>query len=188
VSEYAFGWPYPSGWTPLAYFVQGCQTPWLMLPGTSRLQPQSISAHSDVRPVADLRAGPLVPRISPPRSLCLDGQAATAALTLASLEPELSWEAPAVGRAAYYGVSLYRLADDGAGATQLTTVATLMVPGTTTRARVPPGLLQPGGAYAVVVNAELLPGLEDWEAQPFRQLVRRDQAHAAAVSGLLRTP
>ena len=93
--------------------------------------------------------------ITPPRSLLLNGVAATSALTGVTTTPLLAWTAPATGTATTYMISVYLVASS-AGATTSTLVAVFTTAATSLH--VPPGLLTAGSQYGFRVTAVSDPG------------------------------
>lgn len=105
---------------------------------------------------ASLAANPrLAPVVSPVRNIRVGGQDALQPRTGITRTPELSWEAPAIGTPDGYRVTIVQVQSVD-GRTSTDTAGSLYT--TTTRARIPPGILIEGLSYVFVVQAESVPG------------------------------
>jgi hypothetical protein len=112
-----------------------------------------------------LGTSPLVPRVSPPRNLRVDGADGLSRSQISRL-PLLSWDPPASGTPTSYGISLFRFTRIGTG--QIINVnegAFFEVTGTSFR--VPFGDVVPGGEYVFGVTAFAAPGADVARA-PFK--------------------
>ena len=93
--------------------------------------------------------------------------------------PRVAWEAPLVGHPTSYSVRLQQLTISG-GSVSSKTLASILTHERS--ARVPAGLMVPGGKYVIVVNANLT-GPFDQAETPLR--TGYPVAVAPAVSGLI---
>ncbi|MFP2931142.1 hypothetical protein ACLESO_39300 [Pyxidicoccus sp. 3LG] len=141
-----------------------------------------------VRDVASrLTAGPIVPRILPPRALTLDGTEAYSSRTLAAGAHVVGWQPPSSGAADAYVVVLRRRVFRDDGFPTFSTEASLYVDGGATSVRLPADLLKPGERYYLTVRAVLAGGY-DVSDKPLMLQDRLPYSEAAALSGLLTVP
>lgn len=142
------------------------------LPGASRLWLSSLTWST--QPWQDGGTAELGLTLSPALNVLIDGANAQVDQTLTSLMPVLSWDAPAVGTAAAYWVTVRRLGILN-GATVVLSSSTFT--GLTKRTlRLPPGVLVPGATYAIQVTARSTPSASLY------------QALSSVYSGVLTTP
>jgi hypothetical protein len=138
-----FGNPFPARWPLYASFQAAFHTP---------DSPEGLrSAFVGVSmPLARAVQGPVAPLLSPPRNLRINGQPATAELAGTGLDPVVTWDPPAVGRAGVYYVDFYHRDGDPQDYDwkYLVTVRTQE-----TTVRIPPGFLEAGFTYEVYVGA-----------------------------------
>jgi hypothetical protein len=132
------------------------------------------------------RAGPLslfngaiLPTISPPRNVQVNGLSATGPLSGVGVSPVITWTAPALGTPDRYLVNIFSLTNVG-GATRQTFVGGIRTKGL--RVRVPPGVMNTGTQYLVTIYSSLNNGI-DVEARPFGQSGISD--YAEVVLGML---
>ena len=88
--------------------------------------------------------------VSPPRTLKVNNQAATAPLSGVGTTPTLSWTAPTTGTASTYQILVYRVYNT-AGTTTGTTVAAFFTDQTSMV--IPPNVLTAGNSYQFRVRA-----------------------------------
>ncbi|MFP2907319.1 hypothetical protein ACLESD_20190 [Pyxidicoccus sp. 3LFB2] len=132
----------------------------------------------------NLVAGPVQPRVSPPRGLTIDGVPASTSREVGSASPVLAWQPPTLGTPTAYRVTFYRFSPEEF----FTAIhARLYLPGSATQVRLPPGTLAPGGIYYVRVAALDVPGY-DVEREPFGSVEKLPFAHADAISSFFTTP
>jgi hypothetical protein len=126
--------------------------------GTTNPRPETATIESRF-PVAALTAQPLQPVISPPRSVTLEGLNAFGALGTISATPVVQWAAPLTGTASYYSIEIIRLFQSPVNNnTRRQPIAIVYVPASTTRVRLPPGLLTSGSYYYLRIGASLSAG------------------------------
>lgn len=132
-----------------------------------------------------LVAGPLQPRVSPPRELSIDGVAASVAREVGTASPVISWRAPTLGTASAYRVAIYRF--DPENFSLGLSILRFYVPGSETQVRLPPGLLPSKGIYHVRVAAMDSPGY-DVERKPYTYGEPLPFSSAEAISSFFTTP
>lgn len=98
-------------------------------------------------------AAPAGPVVGPVGTIRLDGQDASAPLSGVSLTPEISWDAPSLGKATAYQVSVYETPS-----TNPTRVARFWLEGSegkppSTQMILPPNILRTGTSYALLITA-----------------------------------
>jgi hypothetical protein len=135
----SYGNPFPA-----SYGVIGSLSIVYVVPGTAQLQ-GSISL---LAPVSQLAQGPVVPPLSPPRDVTIGGKAANVPLSSVGQNPVIAWTAPAHGTPDTYKVQIYSL--DAAG----TELSVTWIQTAETSVPVPPGVLQGGTQYALVITAD----------------------------------
>ncbi len=171
--------PYPAAWDRFAgaqlYVSQSAR-----LSGTTS---GSVSAYLSDSHLLSAGAT-LAPRLSPPVTVTVSGVLGGQGGTLSTRQPLLGWGAPTLGTPAIYRVEVLHLTA-AAGRTSHTTVASLYTPNI--RARIPPGVLQPGEAYVFRVGA-LVSSPHDFRLQPFTALYDLDQGYAEALTGIFTAP
>jgi hypothetical protein len=130
-----------------------------------------------------LAAGPLIPRVHPPRGLTVDGTEAYSARTLSAGAHTVAWQPPSTGNADAYRVWLTRVEPR----TGTTRIATFYMDRSVTSVRLEPGLLQPGRHYMLFVTAVLAPGYDPAKGlyEPSNLM---NVSTAPTVSGLLSVP
>lgn len=133
----------------------------------------------------NLVAGPVEPRVSPPRELRIDGVPASVAREVGSASPVISWLPPTLGSVSAYRVSIYRLVNDGFPLSSI--YRRFYLPGSATQVRLPSGVLEPRGIYFLRVTALDAPSY-DVERTPFTSIEQLPYAHAEAISSLFTTP
>ncbi|AKJ01142.1 Putative Bacterial Ig-like domain protein [Archangium gephyra] len=182
VANVTYGNPYPFSWGAVTAITHRFQVTATLLPGTTTGGLYGIL--SDTRPLSAATAGPIAPRVTPPWDLAVDGRGAQQALTLGSLTPRITWKAPLVGTPSAYQVRISRLAVSGTRTTPYN-VATLHT--TSTSVDVPPGILQVGQKYAIIVYAYLTPSASH-ATRPYVLESLVDIASASTVSSILSAP
>lgn len=134
-----------------------------------------------------LTAGPITPRILPPRQLTLDGVEAYSSRTLSVGGHVVGWQPPSSGRADVYRVELRRLDWRTQGGRTAVVVARLYVDGSATFVLLPSGLLQAGQHYYLSVRAFQAEGY-DVSDRPLTLDERIVFGEASTVTGLLSVP
>ena len=96
--------------------------------------------------------GPIVPQLSPPRNIKVNGSDFFSGQTGVGASPIISWSAPTIGTPNYYRLTIYRLVATNLGHTVRQAITTLHTPNTSIML---PALLtsQPNSAYVVVLEA-----------------------------------
>ncbi|WP_246357143.1 fibronectin type III domain-containing protein [Pyxidicoccus fallax] len=180
-----YGNPYPSSWDMVAMAQHSFRTLQTIPDGTGTAFYVTGSVVTYDR-LDNLVAGPVEPRVSPPRELSIDGVPASVPREVGSASPVISWRAPSLGSPSAYQVSFYRVeSPDGFPTAGI--YRRLYAPGSATQVRVPPGTLAPGGTYFVRVAAVVSPGY-DVERKPFVFGEPLPFYYAEAVSSLFTTP
>jgi hypothetical protein len=158
-----FGNPFSASWTPFVsagalYDLQYT----LSLPDGGITFARSELGFVSVALLRDAaEASPIVPLVSPPRDVKLEGQDARTSLTNVPLMPEVSWSAPTVGTVRRVEVEAVRLEPTMVGGTRRVAAGTVRVVGNVTRVRLPQGFLNPMQTYYLRVTALTLPETYD---------------------------
>jgi hypothetical protein len=108
---------------------------------------------------------PLVPIISAPTSITIDGKDFAPNQTGISAAPAISWTAPTTGTADYYRVTIL---DFGPAATSGINLQIWEFLTTQTSLSIPPGLIQAGDQFSVALAANSTPG-SSFVTAPFRR-------------------
>jgi hypothetical protein len=121
-------------------------------------------------PLSMLKDAPIAPGISPPRNLRVQGQPAAMGASGTGLTPTIAWDAPSTGTATVYSVRIWQTdGKDVLYRTNFTTTERSVV--------VPPGFIQPGAHYFLVVRAS-----NSYDPKrPFRDPL--PMAYATTISG-----
>ncbi|WP_253998662.1 hypothetical protein [Myxococcus qinghaiensis] len=144
-----FGNPFPSDWGGVAavsYPFRSLQS----VPDGSGRAVYVRGALTSYVSVEELSAGPLVPQMTPPLSLTLDGMPAFTVREVLSTNPVLAWSPPSVGAPSAYQVLVYEYEPD---LNQPVFRSSLYVPGSVTQVRLPPDMLDPASIYYLRVSA-----------------------------------
>ncbi|RKH40275.1 hypothetical protein D7X12_21195, partial [Corallococcus sicarius] len=175
-----YGNPYPSSWGSVGYAQYPFRV-WLPIPAGSGSSFGALGLMFTQERLEDLVAGPVQPRVSPPRSLTLDGVDATTSLQVGSLTPVVAWQAPTLGTPSAYRVTVY-----AQGAYSPRNRGYVYVPGALTQVRLPPGLLSPGLMHYLRVTAIDAPSFDLSRRGSTQYLL--PIGHADALSGVFTTP
>ncbi|GEN05767.1 hypothetical protein SAMN05443572_101685 [Myxococcus fulvus] len=160
-----FGNPYPSNWGVVGGLSYSFRNQEPLPDGSGRLG--SITGHySEWDALDNLIAGPLVPKLSPPRAFTIDGVPASVPRRVGTASPVLEWAPPEFGAPNAYHVSIHRVDPDFGLAL---TWWSIYMPGSITQVRLPPDILEPGTTYIATVSAMDSPNLAI-ETAPFRTL------------------
>ncbi|TQF09139.1 hypothetical protein FJV41_46205 [Myxococcus llanfairpwllgwyngyllgogerychwyrndrobwllllantysiliogogogochensis] len=178
-----FGNPFPQNWGVVGASGYSFRHSVLLPDGSGKSLAIS-GTISTVDTLDNLIAGPLQPRVSPPRSLTIDGVPASVPREVGSVSPVIAWAPPTLGTPNAYRVAFYRYDPDLNFAFQ---TASLYVPGSATQVRLPPDVLQPDSIYYLRVGAIDAPGF-DMERHPFTTHEQVPYSSADAVSSLITTP
>ncbi|MBU8898848.1 hypothetical protein DRW03_10535 [Corallococcus sp. H22C18031201] len=156
----SYGNPYPSSWGVIGSSTYSFRTPTpVILEGSG--QPYYPSGTLTVVDTLDnFIAGPVVPRISPPRELTIDGVSAYLPRAVGATSPVLSWLPPVLGTPTAYRAAFYKLSGTDYPQARLRVV----VPGSVTQFRLPPNVLEPGSLYFVKLTADGSPHYEPWRS------------------------
>ncbi|WP_044891090.1 hypothetical protein [Myxococcus hansupus] len=129
-------------------------------------------------------AGPVVPRVSPPREVTIDGVPASTPREVGTASPVIAWLPPVVGTPSLYRVLIYRF-----DTTRRMGVLhrNLYVPGSATQVRLPPGTLDPAAIHYLRVAAMEVSGY-DLAQNPFSTMDRLPHSRADAISSFFTTP
>ncbi|WP_241757777.1 fibronectin type III domain-containing protein [Myxococcus landrumensis] len=178
-----FGNPYPSSWGVVANVTANYRVTETVPDGSGRsLRLSATNVVSDS--LDNLIAGPVVPRVSPPRVLTIDGLKASTPREVGTVSPVIAWEPPVLGSPSVYRVRLDQY-DREAG--MVLNVRILYVPGSITQVRLPPDMLQPDSIYYLRVAAIDAPGF-DVRRRPFKTNETMPHHSAEAISSLFTTP
>jgi hypothetical protein len=177
-----YGNPFPSSWSLVGSTQYAFRVSQPNPNGGSPLQLSALMLTYDR--LENLVAGPMQPRVSPPRGLTIDGVAASVSRQVGSASPVIAWQPPTLGSPSAYRVTFYRY-----GPSSPFAVASLRfyLPGSATQVRLPPGALAPGGLYYLRVAALDAPAY-DVERRPFTSAEQLPFAQAEALSSLFTTP
>ncbi|MFP2925475.1 hypothetical protein ACLESO_09685 [Pyxidicoccus sp. 3LG] len=179
------GNPFPSTWGVVGRATHGFRYPATLSNGAAVTLGASIESR-DRMPA--LVAGAIVPRISPPRGLAIDGQDAYVARELEG-SPVVSWTPPELGAPSLYTLRLVRFDDPLPGSTQPRSVivARFHLPGAARAVQLPAGILQPGKDHLLGLVANTSPGV-DLSSAPLVTGNRIPLYSASTVSAVLTTP
>ncbi|MBZ4418767.1 hypothetical protein [Myxococcus sp. RHSTA-1-4] len=179
-----YGNPFPPSWDMVGSAQYSFRTLQPVPDGSGRQLYLSGSMITYDR-LENLVAGPVQPRVSPPRELRIDGIAASVAREVGSASPVISWLPPVLGSVSAYWVSVYRVATNGVPTA--TSYRRFYLPGSATEVRLPPGVLEAGGIYYLRVAAVDAPAY-DVERKPFNYGEQLPTSSAEAISSLFTTP
>lgn len=182
VERYTYGSPYPPSWQHLVVAVSG--TFLTVRPPDSNSGTVSASVATYDR--ADALAGPLEPRLTPPRNLTVDGADAYSGGTFASASPVVAWTEPTVGSPSHFVLSVFEVGHVANATTfQRTLVARIWVGGSERSLQLPPGVLGSGKRYVLRLTAT-----DSDVPEPLREPNRRPVrwAFAEALSGMFAVP
>jgi hypothetical protein len=154
VKELSYGNPYPAGWEPMAQLTSTYLFNVMNHDGSRTLRTNETFLSTEA--VSDLALAPVRPRVSLPRSLQVEGTAATTPRILATTTPLVTWEPPALGTATGYVLQITRYNPSTSTASN---VARIYMGPDTRSVRLPPGLLVSGNDYVVRLSAQHMPGV-----------------------------
>lgn len=178
-----YGNPFPSSWGTVASAQYSFRT-LQPIPGGSGSQFYLSGTMVTYDRLDNLVAGPVQPRVSPPRELNIDGVPASVAREVGSASPVISWQAPTLGVPTAYRVAVYKFDPENFFGTSY---VRFYLPGSATQVRLPPGVLPSGGIYYLRVAAMESPGF-DVERKPFTYGEPLPFASAEAISSFITTP
>lgn len=178
-----FGNPYPSNWGVVGYATSNYRVMEPVPDGSGRLVRLTATNTANDR-LDNLIAGPVGPRVSPPRALTIDGVKASTPREVGTASPVVAWDPPVLGTPTAYRVRL-DLYDRESG--QVRAARYLDIPGSITQVRLPPDMLQPDSIYYLHVTAIDAPGF-DVKRRPFRTSETLPYHSADAISSLFTTP
>ncbi|MCP3057745.1 fibronectin type III domain-containing protein [Myxococcus sp. K38C18041901] len=144
-----FGNPYPSDWGVVGR-VNYSTTYDLQRPDNPERFVNVFGGYSAIEKLEDLTSGPIVPKLSPPRSLRIDWKSANTPHEVDSVHPVISWRPPAVGHPTAYEVVLRRYYPMFG---VLVNSGIIDVPASVQEVRLPPDRLEPGTHFVVSVIA-----------------------------------
>ncbi|NTX35037.1 hypothetical protein HUA74_30585 [Myxococcus sp. CA051A] len=178
-----FGNPYPSNWGVVGSVSTLYFSP-TQLPSNPARFINLASSYTATEAIEDLTAGPVIPKVSPPRSFRIDRKPASDPQRVSSLNPMISWVPPAVGKPTAYEVKVRQyLPEFGA----MLDLGSIYVPGSVRDVRLPPGKLEPGAECYVTVTAVYAP-LWDVEHAPFSTRDTVPYHSAGAFSSFFTVP
>ncbi|WP_164008766.1 hypothetical protein [Pyxidicoccus trucidator] len=179
----SYGNPFPSSWDLVGSAQYSFRT-LQPLPNSGGTQVYLSGTLLSYDRLANLIASPVLPRVSPPRELTIDGVAASVPREVGSASPVIAWLPPTLGTPSAYRVSITWYPP---GQTYGYPHSRFYLPGSATQVRLPPGLLVPGGTHHLRVSALDVPGY-DVERRPFSSLDSIPYAQADAISSFFTTP
>ncbi|MFP2926303.1 fibronectin type III domain-containing protein [Pyxidicoccus sp. 3LG] len=182
----SYGDPFPSSWARIGTVDYSMSYRDVVPDGSGQLFTQSIRTLRTQDRLDDFVTAPIVPRITPPRGLTIDGLDANVQRQVGAASPVIAWQPPDVGTPTAYHVGLYRLTQSW-GTYRSNFQTSLRVPGSTTQVRLPPGTLLPGSIYYVEVMAVDITGHAP-KHRPFQTLGGLPQGWARTLSSLFTTP
>jgi hypothetical protein len=185
VLSLSYGNPSPSTWGVVGVATHSFRYPARLSNGTAV---NLVASIENIDRMPALVAGAIVPRISPPRGLAIDGQDAYVARGLEG-SPVVSWTQPELGTPSLYMLRLVRYDAPSPGSTQTRVVIAtrFFLPGSARSVRLPAGILQPGKDYTVQLVAHTSPGV-DLSSAPLVVGNRLPLYSATTVSAVLTTP
>ena len=167
-------------------FVRASATVTLLLPGTT-VGPVSQDRVQWVTTPQSLQAGPVIPLVSAPTAITVNGASYFAGGGGFGASPTMTWSAPRLGTAAFYVITVSELYIDPlhnpTGTRRKPVIARIITPDTSFT--FPPGILVPGKHYYFVLasTAPTAPGAATLLAiEPFRSAI--DTVGASATSGV----
>ncbi len=186
VSRMSYGNPFPSNWGVLATATHTFRYP-TTLPGGAQTTLTATMSNADRMPT--LVAGPIVPRLSPPRGLTLNGQDAYVPRRLEGSSHVVAWTAPELGTPSIYNLTLYRYDPPATGTNFATPIlaARFYVAGSIRSVQLPPEVLQAGKDYSLRLTAYSAPGV-DLASAPLVIANRVPLYGATTVSAIFTTP
>ncbi|MFY2562660.1 hypothetical protein ACN469_34020 [Corallococcus terminator] len=182
-SRLRFGNPYPSDWGVVGRLAQSyaLATP---LPSNPARSVNLTGHYFAIDVLERFLSGPVVPKLSPPRSLRIDQRHASELHAVGSLHPVISWAPPSVGKPTGYEVRVMRIHPQ---AGSMMNRGSIYVPGSVRELRLPPGKLVPGSLNYVRVTAIEAPHW-DLEHAPLRTLETVPYHSATAFSSAFFAP
>ncbi|AKF82909.1 hypothetical protein MFUL124B02_31470 [Myxococcus fulvus 124B02] len=174
-----FGNPYPANWDVVGR-VNYSTVYSSQIPGYPRQTLNLTGGYTAIEKLEDLASGPIVPKLSPPRSLRIDWKPASTSHEVSSVHPLISWRPPVVGAPTAYRVVVRQLLPEHGA---ITTTGSINVPGSIQELRLPPGMLAPGALFSVSVLAINAP-LWDMEHAPLATNERAPYHSATAYSSI----
>lgn len=178
-----YGVPLPGSVNAFGTIDIFCNVP-LLVPGAT--SPRYLRAgYREDRAIAALLAGPVVPQLSAPQNIKVNGLDYFQAQTGIGASPTLSWTAPAIGTPAVYSLGVHRFWMNPSNQTQRSRVASLQTAGTSITLpnllTVDPALPTPQYfAFSLSANSNANPNLAD---APNRGLL--PDANAQTASALM---
>ncbi|WP_229908527.1 fibronectin type III domain-containing protein [Comamonas sp. JC664] len=181
--NFSYGNPYPSHWRMIgtAYHTYTTAEVPPGLGGPPRTLRGNITVVDELE---NLVVNPIIPTLTPPRGLAIDGIPATSQRVVGNSSPVISWQPPANGAPTAYRVTVQHLHPEFQ---ILTTYGSIFLPSTTTEVRLPPGYLAPGSIYFLRVAAIDSPNA-DVTREPFSSYEKLPSVYADTVSSLFSTP
>lgn len=99
-----YGNGFPAGWTEVLKLTVFCDVPTASQEATvDHLGPGRLTFEA---PLDEIDAVPIVPALSPPRNLKINGQSAASGRDGIGTSPQVSWEAPSLGEPTLYHVEI----------------------------------------------------------------------------------
>ncbi|MCP3169782.1 hypothetical protein [Myxococcus qinghaiensis] len=178
-----FGNPYPSDWGVVGRLGQSYASP---APSPSNpARSFNLTGHYfAIDALENLLSGPVVPKLSPPRSLRIDRKSASEPREVGSLHPVISWAPPTVGKPTGYEVRVTKIHPQLG---LMMNMGPIYVPGSVRELRVPPGKLERGTYNYVRVTAIEAPHW-DVEQAPLRTLETVPYHSSTAFGSLFFVP
>ncbi|QSQ13101.1 fibronectin type III domain-containing protein [Myxococcus landrumensis] len=176
----SYGNPYPSHWEEVASASVRFSVPVEPF-GTS-----TFTTTTSIRVMGApslLAAKPLLPVVSPPRGLRVDGEEGSASRLVFNESLLVEWQPPALGKPNAYDVKVIRWVAEWGDRFERS-VLTITLDGSATSVRIPKGTLVSGAMYLIRVEAIQDPGY-DAKTRPFVPTGNATSGRADTVSGLI---
>ncbi|RYZ40809.1 MAG: hypothetical protein EOO71_14540 [Myxococcaceae bacterium] len=180
--RFTYGNPYPASWGIMGSASYTFLAPTSVVVGGQSWRPNASIVVMDrlSRMTAD---DPVVPGVSPPRLVRIDGAEAATVRSVSSTRPVVSWQSPQEGLPRAYQVEFIPLTADAATAPTVE----FHVPSDTLSLTPPPGVLAAGATYYVRVTANGSPFFVPWQA-PYTSADLLPIRTAGTFSAVFTTP
>jgi hypothetical protein len=132
-------------------------------------------------PLATMQLNPLRPAISPVQNPTLNGVSLFNDQSSVGDQPTIAWTPPSLGVPTHYQVAFREMTLNGSITVRGPVFARIHT--TATSVKVPPGILQPGRTYVIIIGARRMVG-SDIQSRPFT--LSFPDAVAETISGLIR--
>jgi hypothetical protein len=144
--ETTYGNPYPQEWAEI-FTASAAFRYSFTVTGDPRVHFVNGFMNTDL-PVAGATSMTLEPMITPPANVRINGMASTTELSGVGTSPQLQWDAPSMGSAAFYRITLFEVLPALASAVPAGILIT-----DATHFTIPPGFLKTGSYYVAQIRA-----------------------------------